>query len=309
MSKPVIIAHRGASGYRPEHTIAAYELAIAQGAEAIELDIVPTKDGELVVRHDSELSDSTDIISHPELSHYRTTKTIYGHTLEGWFTEDLTLAEIKTLRAKEPFSFRSSDYDFQYPILTLSEVLQWHEVSQQKLQRPITLYIEIKHSHYFRSIGLPIEDRLIELLNNKGYKFSLDPILILSFEIESLQYLRSLTGLRLIQLMAQAEDQPYDRMMKGDSVTYQQLLSIPELTKIAQYASGLGLHKELLWSNGRQDLVKQCHDLNLTVNVWTFRRESQFVLPNFSGDWQQEMYAFMNLGIDGLITDFPDVDL
>jgi glycerophosphoryl diester phosphodiesterase len=109
--------------------------------------------------------------------------------------------------------------------------------------------------------------------------------------------------------MAQADDQPYDRMMNGDSVTYQQLLSIPELTKIAQYASGLGLHKELLWSNGRQDLVKQCHALSLTVNVWTFRRESQFVLPDFSGDWKQEMYAFMNLGIDGLITDYPGVDL
>lgn len=308
MSKPAIIAHRGASGYRPEHTLAAYELAIAQGAEAIELDIVPTKDGELVVRHDSELSQTTDILTHPELSHYRTPKTLYGQTLEGWFTEDLTLAEIKTLRAKEPFSFRSSDYDFQYPILTLSEVLQWHQVTQQKLQRPITLYIEIKHSHYFRSLGLPLEERLIELLKNKGYEFSLDPILILSFEIESVQYLRSLTGLRLIQLMAQAEDRPYDRMIKGDPVTYQELLSLPQLTQIAQYASGLGLHKQLLWSKGRQDLVNQCHDLNLTVNVWTFRRESQFVLPDFSGDWQKEMQAFMNLGIDGLITDFPDVD-
>ncbi|HBQ98871.1 MULTISPECIES: glycerophosphodiester phosphodiesterase family protein [unclassified Roseofilum] len=309
MSKPAIIAHRGASGYRPEHTLAAYELAIAQGAEAIELDIVPTKDGELVVRHDSELSQTTDIITHRELSHYRTTKTIYGQTLEGWFTEDLTRAEIKTLQAKEPFSFRSSDYDFQFPILTLSEVLDWHQVTQQKVQRPIDLYIEIKHSHYFRSLGLSIEEPLIELLQAQGYQFSTDPILILSFEIENLQYLRSLTNLRLIQLMAQAEDRPYDRMVQGDPVTYQDLLSLPQLTQITQYANGLGLQKQLLWSNGRQTLVDRCHNLNLTVNVWTFRQEPQFVLPDFSGDWQQELQAFINLGIDGLVTDFPDIDL
>lgn len=309
MSKPVIIAHRGASGYRPEHTLAAYELAIAQGAEAIELDIVPTKDGELVVRHDSELSQTTDIITHRELSHYRTTKTLYGETLEGWFTEDLTLAEIQTLQAKEPFNFRSSDYDFQFPVLTLSEVLDWHQVTQQKVQRPIVLYIEIKHSHYFRSLGLPIEEPFIELLQAQGYHLSTDPILILSFEIENLQYLRSLTNLRLIQLMAQAEDQPYDRMVQGDSVTYQELLSLPQLTQIAQYASGLGLHKQLLWSNGRQALVDQCHHLNLTVNVWTFRQEVQFVLPDFSGDWQQELQGFMSFDIDGLFTDFPDIAL
>ncbi|HEY9862027.1 MAG TPA: glycerophosphodiester phosphodiesterase family protein, partial [Candidatus Obscuribacterales bacterium] len=220
---PIVIGHRGASGLRPEHTLAAYELAIAQGADYIEPDLVATKDGVLVARHENEISGTTDVAERPEFSDRKTTKTIDGVAYTGWFTEDFTLAELKTLRAKERIpGLRPGNTAFngQFEIPTLQEVIDLAQRKSAELGRTIGIYPETKHPSYFDSIGLSLEEPLVETLNQNGYIGLNAPVFIQSFEVGNLQQLNQLTDVPLVQLFGGATDQPYDFVLQGDTRTY-----------------------------------------------------------------------------------------
>jgi glycerophosphoryl diester phosphodiesterase len=217
---PLVIGHRGASGYRPEHTIAAYELAIQMGADYIEPDIVSTKDGILIARHENDISETTDVANRPEFSNRKTTKKIDGKDVNAWFTEDFTLAEIKTLRAKERLPFRNHSFDGRFEIPTLQEVIDLAKRKSVQTGRTIGIYPETKYPTYFQSINLPLEKPLVSILETNGYTSKNDPVFIQSFEVENLKQLDKMTDLPLIQLLDEANKQPYDFVVKGDSRTY-----------------------------------------------------------------------------------------
>lgn len=312
---PIVIAHRGASGERPEHTIAAYRLAIEQGADFIEPDLVMTRDGVLVARHENEISGTTDVATHPEFKARRTTRTIDGRAVTGWFTEDFTLAELKTLSARERMPelrpANAEQWDDRFDVPTLDEIL----ALVKQAGRPVGIYPEIKHSTYFHSIGLPMEGRLIETLAKAGYDRADDLIFIQSFEIENLQSLRKMTRLRLVQLV-DSEGGPADR----PDVTYRQMLTPEGLRAIAAYADGIGPAKELIVPrdlDGRSQtptsLVTDAHGAGLLVHPWTFRNENAFLpaelrkgaAPAGHGDAAAEYRMFFDLGVDGVFSEFP----
>ncbi|RYD42197.1 MAG: glycerophosphodiester phosphodiesterase, partial [Sphingomonadales bacterium] len=208
---PIVIAHRGASGERPEHTLASYKLAIELGADYIEPDLVLTKDGVLVARHENEISETTDVAAHPEFAGRKATKTIDGLEVTGWFTEDFTLAELKTLRARERLpKLRSTEYDGQFEIPTFEEILTFLAEANKGRKIPVGVYPETKHPSYFTSIGLPHEAPLLAMLDRFGYRGRTAPVFIQSFEVGNLMDLRAKSDLPLIQLM-DAEGAPADR--------------------------------------------------------------------------------------------------
>ncbi|MCS6775655.1 MAG: glycerophosphodiester phosphodiesterase [Chloroherpetonaceae bacterium] len=310
---PIVIAHRGASGLRPEHTLAAYELAIAQGADYLEPDLVMTRDGVLIARHENEISTTTDVASRPEFAARRTTKTIDGKKVTGWFTEDFTLAELKTLRVRErlPQLRRdSATYDGQFTIPTLEEILQLLRRRQKETGRVTGLYPETKHPSYFRQIGLPMEEKLAALLHRYGYRGRNAPVFIQSFEVANLKRLRQITDLPLVQLLDE-RGQPYDFQVAGDSRTYADLATPQGLAQIATYAQGIGPAKGLILPRdptGRwkapTTLVTDAHAAGLKVHPWTFRDEKMF-LPADCPDAVAEIRRFLQLGVDGVFTDFP----
>jgi glycerophosphoryl diester phosphodiesterase len=311
---PIVIAHRGASGYRPEHTLAAYELAIEQGADFIEPDLVITKDGVLIARHENELSSTTDVAHRPEFAARRTTKTIDGETIKGWFAEDFTLAEIKTLRARERIpALRPANkaYDDKYDIPTLQEIIALVKRKSRQSKRPIGLYPETKHPTYFRSLGLPLEEPLVATLHKNGYRGTKALVFIQSFEVANLKRLRKMTRLPLIQLLMTG--QPYDFTISGDTRTYADLMTPQGLAEIATYAQGIGPDKSLVLPRDRTGkmgapsrLVADAHAAGLRVHVWTFRNEN-FFLPADCKDRPEAEYArFLELGVDGLFSDHPD---
>jgi glycerophosphoryl diester phosphodiesterase len=294
-SHPLIIAHRGASGHRPEHTIEAYTLAIDMGADVIEPDVVITKDGVLVARHENEIGGTTDVAE--KFPARRTTKEIDGQKIDGWFTEDFTLAEVKTLRARERLPFRSHEYDGKFLVPTLEEVIALAAERTRASGRSIAVYPETKHPAYFRSIGLPLEGRLVAVLDAHGLKRKTDAAFIQSFEPSSLQTLRPLTGVRLMQLLDEGAD-----------------ASPARLAAIAKYADGIGPNKRLVVPAGPDgrllaptSLVRDAHAAQLFVHVWTLRSEATFLSPSYGGDPRREYEQFASLGVDGLFTDFPDV--
>ena len=312
MASPIIIAHRGASAERPEHTLAAYKLAIEQGADFIEPDLVPTKDGHLVARHENEISTSTNVASHPEFAARKATKTIDGQLITGWFTEDFTLAELKTLRARERLpQLRPANtaWDGQFEIPTLEEIIALAKAQP----RSIGLYPETKHPSYFQSLGLPIEDRLLEILAASGLASRQSAIFIQSFEVNNLKYIAKKSDIRLIQLLA-GEGGPADCPGKS----YAKMLSPAGLKAIAAYASGIGAEKSLVIPRTPEGnlgqstaLVADAHAAGLLVHLWTFRPENYF-LPNAlqssadkasKGDAAAEIRAFLKTGIDGLFSD------
>jgi glycerophosphoryl diester phosphodiesterase len=323
MEKPlegtaIIIAHRGASGERPEHTIAAYALAIEQGADFIEPDLVLTNDGVLVARHENEISETTDVSSRPEFADRKTTKTIDGQQMAGWFTEDFTLAELKTLRAKERLpQLRKANtaYDGQFEVPTFEEVLELAKTQSAKTGRTIGIYPETKHPSYFASIGLPHEAPLLALLNKYGHVEKASPIFIQSFEIGNLQALRPKTKLRLIQLMDE-KGSPADR----PDMSYPDMATPAGLKAVAAYADGIGPNKALviprniLGNLGEPTaLIADAHQVGLAVHPWTFRRENYFlplgqktgIDPRGEGDLESEIRAFLAAGVDGLFSDNP----
>ena len=308
--KAIVIAHRGASGERPEHTIAAYTLAIEQGADFIEPDLVLTKDGVLVARHENEISETTDVAAKPEFANRKTTKTIDGQQMTGWFTEDFTLAELKTLRAKERLpQLRKANmaYDGPFEVPTFDEIL---ELAKAK---GVGVYPETKHPSYFATIGLPHEAPLLALLTKYGHTEKTAPVFIQSFEVENLKALRGKTKLRLVQLMDE-KGSPPDR----PDLTYPAMATSEGLKAVATYADGVGPNKglviprTLLGNLGEPtSFVADAHKVGLAVHPWTFRRENYFlplaqksgIDPRGIGDMQSEMKAFLATGIDGLFSD------
>ncbi|MBH8555931.1 glycerophosphodiester phosphodiesterase [Nostocaceae cyanobacterium CENA357] len=312
---PIIIAHRGASGYRPEHTLAAYELAIALGADYIEPDLVSTKDGVLIARHENEISETTNVANHIEFANRKTTKLIDGELKVGWFTEDFTLAEIKTLRAKERIPQirpQNTIYDELFTIPTLQEIVDLAKAKSAEINRAIGIYPETKHPTYFQSIGLSLEDPLLANLAANNYQDANAPVFIQSFEVSNLQYLSTKTDLPLVQLL-NATGKPYDFVASGDVRTYADLATALGLREIAKYAQAVGIHKNLLIpkdSTGKlrspTSIVKNAHAAALLFHVWTFRNEDCFLPLDFQGNPQGEYELFFSLGIDGVFSDYPD---
>src|SRR5215203_2571732 len=291
---PIVIAHRGASGYRPEHTLAAYELAVEMGADFIEPDLVLTRDGVLIARHENEISETTDVADHPELASRRTTKSIDGVEVTGWFTEDLTFSEITTLRARERLPFRNQEFNGRFPVATFAEVMDLARRASANLGRPIGVYPETKHPTYFRSIGLPLEEPLLQTLERDDGRTR---VYIQSFETGNLRELRQRTDLPLIQLL-DTEGQPWDLALAGDGRTYRDLATPAGLAGIAGYADGIGPSKQLLLPPA--SLVEDAHRAGLLVHPWTFRGDPD------GGDAEEEYRQFFSLGVDGVFSDFPD---
>lgn len=309
---PLIIAHRGASGERPEHTLASYERAIDQGADYIEPDLVLTKDGVLVARHENEIGGTTDVADHPEFADRKTSKTIDGIEMSGWFTEDFTLAELRTLRARERLpDLRTANkrFDGLYPIPTFEEIVQLVRAKEAESSRRIGLYPETKHPSYFAGLGLSHQGPLLDLLSRYGYQTEVDPVFIQSFEVGNLKAICATSRLRLIQLV-DAEGGPAD--LPGTS--YADMLTVQGLTDIAAYADGIGPSTALVIApEGATALVGRAHDAGLQVHVWTMRMENSFLPPQYQrlddpqglGDFTGYVRAIAATGVDGLFSDFP----
>jgi glycerophosphoryl diester phosphodiesterase len=316
LSAPIVIAHRGASGLRPEHTLAAYELAIEQGADFIEPDLVPTRDDVLVARHENDISDTTDVADHPEFADRRTTKTIDGKKITGWFTEDFTLAELKTLRAKERVPLLRPDntaYNDRFEVPTLGEIIALAKRESEATGRTIGIYPETKHPSYFALIGHPVEPLLIAALEGAGWNTAEAPVFIQSFEVENLKALHEITPVRLIQLMDK-EGGPAD----GAVPSYAAMATPGGLKAVAAYAWGIGPAKALVIDGGRPtSLVADAHAAGLRVHPWTFRAENYFMPsryrnglnPRGHGDLSGEIRDQLRAGVDGFFTDFPGIGI
>ncbi|HTG34553.1 MAG TPA: glycerophosphodiester phosphodiesterase [Thermoanaerobaculia bacterium] len=305
---PIVIAHRGASGYRPEHTLASYELAIGMGADFIEPDLVSTQDGVLIARHENEISETTDVAARPEFAARKTVKRIDGREVSGWFSEDFTLAEIKTLRARERLPFRDPSFDGRFEVPTFAEVLALARRKSAETGRTIGVYPETKHPSYFRSLGIPLEEPLLADLQEVDL-----PVYIQSFEMGNLQELRKVTDRPLIQLL-EAAGQPWDFTVAGDARTYQRLATPAGLAEIATYADGIGPDKRMIVPadpGGRllppTALVEDAHRAGLLVHPWTFRSDGTFLAAEYGGDPEREYEQFFGLGVDGLFSDFSDL--
>ncbi len=293
--RPIVIAHRGASGYRPEHTLEAYRLAVEMGADYIEPDLVSTKDGVLIARHENEIGATTDVAD--RFPDRKRTKTIDGLSLTGWFSEDFTLAEIKTLRARERLASRSHAYDGQFQVPTFDEVIALAQQLGAARGRDVGIYPETKHPTYFRNLQLPLEEPLLAALGKYGWNRRDAPVFIQSFEQENLRALRTKTEVRLVQLVSSGA------MVAGDG-----------LKSIAEYANGLGPEKRLLVPVNADgslapptDLVSRAHAAGLLVHVWTVRIDKPFLPAGYQGRAEAEFEQLRGLGVDGVFTDFPDV--
>jgi glycerophosphoryl diester phosphodiesterase len=324
VTRPVIIAHRGASGHRPEHTLAGYELAIAMGADFIEPDVVPTRDGALVVRHDNELSGTTDIADRPDFADRKTTKSVDGRELTGWFVEDLTLDEVRTLRARERIPHvrpANTAFDGLYQIATLDEVLALARKSR------VGVYPETKNPTYFAELGLALEEPLVTALHAAGLIGRDALVHIQSFEIDNLRRLRTMTDLPLVQLLS-SHGQPPDVVAAGGDLSYPDMATADGLAEIATYADGIGPHKNVLIPTGDDGasgtpttVVDDAHAVGLVVHAWTFRNEHAFLpadLHAVTGDADgiaatatglapDEYRRFFDLGVDGVFSDHTDM--
>ena len=321
--QPIVIAHRGASGERPEHTLEAYRLAIEQGADFIEPDLVSTKDGVLVCRHENEISGTTDVSSRPAFASRRATKTIDGVPVTGWFTEDFTLAELKALRARERLPhLRGTAFDGRFDVPTFEEVLALVaslDTRPGRRGRPVGLYPETKHPTHFQGLGLPLETPLLEALRRHGLDRPDAPVFIQSFEVGNLRRLAGLTRVPLVQLI-DADGRPWDSSDGRAARTYSEMVGPAGLREVASYARGIGVHKSLVIprdGHGRSQaptsLVRDAHAAGLLVHVWTLRAENEFLPtelrrgtdPAAPGDMAAEAALFLRAGVDGYFTDHP----
>ena len=325
---PIVIGHRGASGYRPEHTLGSYELAARLGADYLEPDLVITKDGVLVCRHEPEIGGTTDVAGHPEFGDRKTTKQLDGAPVTGWFTEDFTLAELKTLRAVERLPQvrqHNTLFDSRYQIPTFQELLDLRKRLSTELGRDIGVYPETKHPTYFQKLGMPLERPLVEILQRNGLNTPHAPVFVQSFEVTNLGQLRSL-GLRTaaVQLLS-ATGAPYDTVAAGkDHPTYADLATPDGLKKIvAGYAQGIGPDKLQVIPRSAPDgpldkpttLVTDAHAAGLVVHPYTFRAENTFLpvnyrrgtVPSDYGRAIDEQITYLQTGLDGLFTDQADI--
>ena len=312
-SEMLIIAHRGASAERPEHTLAAYERAIDQGADYIEPDLVATQDGVLVARHENEISGTTDVDQRPEFAPRLTTRTIDGEEVRGWFTEDFTLAELRTLRVRERLPDirpENSAFDGLYQVPTLAEIIALVRAKEAETGRAIGLYPEIKHPTYFAEIGHDLAAILVEQLHAAGYEGEDAPVFIQSFEVEPLRRLAGMTDLRLVQLMA-AEGGPVD----DPSLSYADMARPEGLAAIASYADGIGAAIPLLLDgeDASTVLTERAHEAGLLVHAWTLRPENAFLPeslhtpggPAAAGCDDLLFTLLERAGVDGVFADSP----
>jgi glycerophosphoryl diester phosphodiesterase len=320
----LIIGHRGSAGYRPEHTLAAYELGARMGADYIEPDLVTTKDHVLVARHEPNITDTTDVASHPEFASRKTTKTIDGVTQTGWFTDDFTLAELKTLRAKERLPDvrqRNTLYDGRYQVPTFQEVIDLVKRLDRELHRDIGIYPETKHPTYFRAEGLPLEELLVQTLNRNGLNRRGAKVFVQSFEISNLKALNKVLRVPLVQLLDSPDVKPGDVLAAGGTTTYGDLATAAGLKGVAEYADGVGPFKDYIiprdasgHSLAPTSFVADAHAAGLVVHPYTFRNENQFLPledrrgadPNAYGNAFAEDQRFFAAGVDGIFTDNPD---
>jgi glycerophosphoryl diester phosphodiesterase len=293
VSSITVIAHRGASGERPEHTLESYSLAIEEGADYIEPDLVMTRDGVLIARHENEIGGTTDVAQHPEFAARRRTQIIDGESMSGWFTEDFTLSEIKTLRARERLAElrpQNRQFDGRFSVPTFDEIMQlvMRANGQAGRNRPVGVYPETKHPAHFAAIGLPLELALLDTLRRYRYAKTGSPVFIQSFDPQNLQQLRTMTRLPLVQLLEHALGDP---------------------GAIARYADVIGIAKAL----ATPEAVQAAHAANLRVHVWTFRAENEFLPGDLQvggdrgahGDLEAEIRRYLDRGIDGFFVDFP----
>ncbi|MCW1092981.1 glycerophosphodiester phosphodiesterase [Streptomyces sp. RS2] len=322
---PTVIGHRGASGYRPEHTFGSYELALDLGADIVEAgDLVPTKDGHLVCRHEPEIGGTTDVADHPEFADRKRTKLLDGVSTTGWFTEDFTLAELKTLRATERIPANrphNTLYDGRWEIPTFEEVLRWQNEQTRRRGKQVWIYPELKHPTYFRKLGLGTEERLARLLRKYGKDRKNSPVIVQSFEPTSIQRMNKLVGNPLAVLLSGANSRPWDFVETGDPRTTADLVTPKGLKEIASYAQGIGPTLDLIIpkdSAGRltepTTLVRDAHRAGLILHPYTMRNENPFLPADFRKGSDPDAYGdvfgafrtYFATGIDGIFTDNPD---
>ncbi|MFF4397703.1 glycerophosphodiester phosphodiesterase [Streptomyces sp. NPDC001480] len=322
---PTIIGHRGASGYRPEHTFGSYQLALDLGADVVEAgDLVPTKDGHLVCRHEPEIGGTTDVASHPEFAGRRTTKVLDGVSTTGWFTEDFTLAELKTLRAVERIPANrphNTLYNGRWEIPTFEEVLKWQDEQTRKRGKQVFIYPETKHPTYFRKLGLGLEERVAKLLRKYGKDKRNSPVILQSFEPGSIQRLNKLVDNPLVVLLSTADSRPFDFVEAGDPRTVADLITPKGLREIAGYAQGIGPTLDLVIpkdASGRlttpTTLVEDAHAVGLILHPYTMRNENPFLPAEFRKGTDADAYGdafgafrtYFATGIDGVFTDNAD---
>lgn len=289
---PLIIGHRGACGYLPEHTLEGYQRAIDLGADFIEPDLVSTKDGVLIARHEPWIGQSTDVAERPEFASRKTRRCIDGQELGDWFVCDFTWGELQTLYAKQSMPGRDSGHDGRYRIPSWAQILALAAQASARLGRSIGIYPETKHPSWHRSLGLPLEETLLAQLAAYGYSNADAPVIIQSFESGNLQTLRGQTPLRLMQLIDEKPQQA-------------DWLSAAGLAEIARYAHGIGPWKGHILGS---DLVTLAHAAGLFVHPWTFRQEPRFILPGLASA-EAEYLAFFAAGVDGVFSDFADAAL
>ncbi|MFV5994129.1 glycerophosphodiester phosphodiesterase [Streptomyces sp. NPDC056231] len=324
---PTVIGHRGTSGYRPEHTLGSYQLALDMGAHIIEQDLVPTKDGHLVCRHENDITATTDVSAHPEFAGRRTTKTVDGVSLTGWFTEDFTLAELKTLRAKERIPGnrqKNTLYDGRWEVPTFEAVLQWADREGRRRGKQIWLYVETKHPTYFRGLGLGLEEPLAKLLRRYNRHRTQSPLILQSFEPSSIQRLSKLVASPRVVLLSGAGSRPWDFVATGDPRTVDDLVTPAGLKWIASFAQGIGPTLDLIIpkdASGRlttpTSLVQDAHEEGLILHPYTMRNENSFLPadfrrgtdPNAYGDAFGAFRTYFATGIDGIFSDNPDTAL
>ncbi|NJP48929.1 glycerophosphodiester phosphodiesterase [Streptomyces sp. SBST2-5] len=325
---PTIIGHRGASGYRPEHTLGAYQLALDMGADIVEAgDLVPTRDGHLVCRHEPEIGGTTDVADHPEFAGRRTTKTLDGVPVTGWFTEDFTLAELKRLRAVERIPQNrphNTLYNGRWEIPTFEEVLRWQDEQSRRRGRPVWIYPELKHPTYFRKLGLGLEERVAKVLRRHRKDGRNAPVILQSFEPTSIQRLNGLVDNPLVVLLDAADSRPWDFVESGDPRTVADLITREGLKEIASYAQGIGPTLDLIIprdANGRltepTTLVRDAHRAGLILHPYTLRNENPFLPADFRKGTDPDAYGdvfgayrtYFATGIDGVFTDQPDTGL
>ncbi len=322
----LVIGHRGASALRPEHTLESYAKAIEDGANVIEPDLVSTRDGVLVARHENEISGTTNIADKPEFAARKTTKLIDNVSISGWFTEDFTLAELQTLRAKERIPLNrpgNTKFDGQFMVPTFQSIIDLAKSKSVETGRTIAIYTETKHPSYFKSINLPLEKRLVDALNANGYRGKAAPVFIQSFEVSNLKEIRQLTDVRIVQLLS-GSGKPEDFRLSGDPRTYADISTAAGLRDVSAYANGIGPDKNMVIPRTAQgtlgaptSLVTDAHAAGLVVHPYTFRPENPFLPTDLRrgnvaslterGDLAVEITIFLKAGIDGFFTDDPAI--
>ncbi|MCT9818950.1 glycerophosphodiester phosphodiesterase family protein [Microbacterium sp. W1N] len=323
--RPLVIGHRGAPGYRPEHTRSSYDLALAMGVDAVEPDVVFTRDAVAVVRHENEISTTTDVADRPEFADRRTTKTIDGAAHTGWFTEDFTWDELATLRCRERLPKvrpSSATFDGTQPVLRLSDVLDLVRQASLDQGREIGAVVEIKHATYFAQAGFDVAGLLAAELRAAGWGAGELPLTVESFEATVLAGLRA-TGIRGTYVyLIESDGAPYDLVAQGRPTPYRDAVTAAGLDALVGAVDGISVDKKMILApdklgraTGPAPFVAAAHERGLRVYTWTCRPENRFLLPQFRrgrdkaahGHWQAEWQLIADAGVDGVFVDHADL--